>query len=184
MKNQEIYHNYNSEIYFFLLKKVKEEHIAKDILQSTFLKAYENFHQIKDKNKIKAWLFRIARNEIMNYYNQESAYVSYFQNNVKQNIENNAHFCCSEKFCCFDNFINELPEIYKEVIKLIYTKGKKQKETAVILNINLPTVKARIRRAKSILKKRFTECCHYEVDKNGRLLGEPNCVKCNTVLKG
>lgn len=85
----------------------------------------------------------------------------------------------NEAYCCFDNFINELPLIYKEPIELVYIKGKKQQQVAEILDISLANVKARIRRAKGILKKNFSECCKYEFDKNGSLIGEADCSKCN-----
>lgn len=181
MANKELYDQYHEEIYFFLLKRVNNESIAKDILQNTFLKAYENFHQLKQKSKTRAWLFRIARNEMINYYNRESDYVLRLPNSGKMVSENKSDFCCSEEFCCFDNFINELPEIYKEVIELVYKTGKKQWEAAEILKVSLPTVKARIKRAKSILTKRFKECCHYEVDEKGKLHGEPDCIRCNAL---
>ena len=34
--------------------------------------------------------------------------------------------------CCFDQFLNDLPEKYKLVIDLIYIEGKKQKEIAAL----------------------------------------------------
>ena len=74
--------------------------------------------------------------------------------------------------------INELPEIYKEVIELVYIDGKKQKDAAKHLGISLENVKARIRRAKDMLKKKFKECCKYESNKKGKLIGAPNCSKC------
>jgi RNA polymerase sigma-70 factor (ECF subfamily) len=85
-----------------------------------------------------------------------------------------------EHICCFDKFINDLPEIYKQVIELIYIKGQKQKDVAKELEISLENVKARIKRAKDILKKKFNECCKYEFDKNGKLIGESNCSICRT----
>lgn len=172
METQKIWSQFNEELYFFILKKVKNETAANDIFQNTFLKIHKNLHQLKDEEKLKAWVFQIARNEITNYFKQESLYVA----EVNEPSET-----FSEKYqniCCFDRFINDLPNIYREPIELVYLQGKKQQETSEILDISLANVKARIRRAKDILKKNFNECCKYEFDKNGSLIGEPNCSKC------
>lgn len=47
------------------------------------------------------------------------------------------------------------------------------------LGISLPNVKARIRRAKNILKDRFTNCCKYIRNEQDQLAGEPDCAICN-----
>ncbi|HUH73905.1 MAG TPA: sigma-70 family RNA polymerase sigma factor [Chitinophagales bacterium] len=116
--------------------------------------------------------FQIARNEIINYFNNETVYTDEIDSNQEIALQQYQHICC------FDKFINELPEIYKEVIELVYIKGLKQKEVAATLDISLENVKVRIRRVKEILKKRFNECCKYEFDKNGHLTGESNCSIC------
>ncbi len=172
METQKIWNTYNNQLYFFILKKVKNKSAANDILQNTFFKIHKNLHQIKEEEKAKSWVFQIARNEITNFFKQEAVYVSALSE---------AKTPMSDKYqniCCFDTFINTLPAIYKEPIELVYIKGKKQQQAADLLAISLPNLKARIRRAKEILKKNFNECCKYEIDKNGNLKGEPNCAKC------
>ncbi|SRX55460.1 sigma-70 family RNA polymerase sigma factor [Aequorivita sp. CIP111184] len=173
METQKIWSQFNNELYFFILKKVKNEHATNDIFQNTFLKIHKNLCQVKEEEKIKAWVFQIGRNEITNYFKQESLYVGAL-NEDKETFSDKY-----QNVCCFDRFINDLPLIYRKPIELVYIKGKKQQEAAEILAISLANLKARIRRAKDILKKNFNECCKYEFDKNGSLIGESNCSKCN-----
>jgi len=172
METQKIWNRFNEEVYFFVLKKVKNETAANDIFQNTFLKIHKNLHQLKEEEKVKAWVFQITRNEIANHFKNESKYIAPIKENDTVISEKN------EAYCCFDKFINDLPTIYREPVELVYLKGKKQQEAAEILNISLANVKARIRRSKDILKEKFSECCKYEFDKNGSLIGEPNCQKC------
>jgi RNA polymerase sigma-70 factor (ECF subfamily) len=173
METQQIWQKYSSALYFFILKKVKNESEANDILQNTFLKIHRKLHQLKHSEKAKAWVFQIARNEIANFYKKENKFTSALPETPDSVPEKN------DAFCCFDTFINQLPRIYKEAIELVYIKGKKQEESAEILGISLANIKARIRRSKDILKEKFIECCQYQFDKNGNLIGEPNCPKCN-----
>ncbi|MEM6525293.1 MAG: sigma-70 family RNA polymerase sigma factor [Bacteroidota bacterium] len=173
MDSQEIYQKYGQEVYFFILKRVKEKNIANDIFQSTFLKIHKSIHQLKDDQKSRAWAFQICRNEIADYFNKEltndSPAVSY----------SNDSYDAGGNICCFDRFIDNLPEINREVIVLTYLTGKKQEEVAEILQMSIANVKARIRRSKALLKKQFLECCKYEINAKGKLIGVPNCSVCS-----
>lgn len=172
METQKIWKQFNEELYFFILKKVKNETATNDIFQNTFLKIHKNLHQLKEEEKAKAWVFQIARNEIANHFKNETKHIGAVEEIEEIISEKN------QAYCCFDRFINDLPIIYREPIQLVYIKGKKQQEAAEILQISLANVKARIRRSKDILKEKFSECCKYELDKNGSLIGEPDCSVC------
>ena len=176
METKKIWDNFNEELYFYILKRVKNIDIANDIFQDTFLKIHSNLSSLKEDEKARAWVFQITRNEIFNYFNKESVYSEKLDSNIEVFTQQYEHICC------FDKFIDNLPEIYRQVIELIYIEGKKQKDVAKELEISLENVKARVKRAKDILKKEFNECCKYELDKNGKLIGESNCSKCKTEL--
>lgn len=172
METQDIWDTFNNDLYFFILKKVKDKNEANDIFQNTFLKIHKNLPKLKKAEKVKAWVFQIARNEIVNYFNAEAIHLD--KSNSKEALLVEEY----QLVCCFDRLINELPTIYKEVIEMIYIKGYKQKEVAATLGISLENTKARVRRAKDILKEKFKVCCKYEVNKKGKLIGEPDCHVC------
>lgn len=167
----DIWKRMGDEIYFFILKKVKDRNIANDVFQEVFLKIHANISSLKQEGKLKSWAFQIVRNEIANYFNKENKYIDFEENKAEINEEN-------INYCCFDKFLNELSHPYKEVMELVYVEGKKQGEVSEILGITLANVKIRIKRAKESLKQKLQECCHYEVDKEGNLVGEPNCNCC------
>ncbi|PRX44411.1 MULTISPECIES: sigma-70 family RNA polymerase sigma factor [Salegentibacter] len=172
MDTQEIWRAHSEEVYFFILKRVKDTEAASDILQNTFYNTHKNLNQIEDLIKIRSWVFQIARNEIADYFKREAKYSVRLKGEEDKGAEK------YQDICCFNRFIEELPEHYKSVIKLVYIDGKTQIEAAQVLKISLANVKARIRRAKSLLKQRFNECCKYEINKNGQLTGEPDCAEC------
>ncbi|WP_418603019.1 sigma-70 family RNA polymerase sigma factor [Hwangdonia sp.] len=172
METQNIWNNFSDELYFFILKKVKNKEVTNDVFQNAFLKIHTNLPKLKKEEKVKAWVFQIARNEINNHFNKESS------DATKLGAVKDIDLQQYEHICCFDKFINDLPEIYKQVIELIYIRGKKQKDVAQALDISLENVKARVKRAKGILKNKFNQCCKFELDKNGKLIGESNCAIC------
>ena len=122
MDTQSVWNNLNSEVYFFILKKVKDRNAANDILQNSFLKIHKNIAHLKTATKVRAWVFQIVRNEIINYFHQESLYVEQVREN--EEIPNEEYYDA----CCFDQFRNELAEKYKLVIDLIYIEGKNRKK--------------------------------------------------------
>lgn len=169
MDSREIYQKYYSALYFFILKRVKNEVATQDILQTTFLKIHEKKHQLKDVTKLKAWVFQIARNEIINHFNDLDT----------QPLNEVPAEMVAETACCLDRFIEELPTPYQIVVTLVYLEGKNQQEAAELLGLTLAAIKARIRRAKEILKEQFIVCCKYQLNDKNQLVGEPDCEVCD-----
>lgn len=172
METLNIWDNFSDELYFFILKKVKHKHVANDIFQNTFLKIHEKLSTLREEKRAKAWVFQIARNEVINHFNKESNYIDQLHNSEVDDVQETSYACC------FDKFINDLPEKYKSVVEMVYINGHKQKDVAKKLEISLENTKARIRRAKDMLKNRLMECCQYGLNKKGNLIGEPNCSTC------
>ena len=109
METQKVWHNFNEELFFFILKKVKNESATNDIFQNTFLKIHKKLHQLENDEKVRAWIFQIARNEIANYFNKESVYLP------SVNLQNETALEKYQSICCFDKFVYELPDIYKKM---------------------------------------------------------------------
>ncbi len=170
MDSEEIYQKYYSTLFFFILKRVKDEVATKDILQTSFLKIHEKKHLLRDKSKLKAWVFQIVRNEINNHF--KAIDTQPFIELPSETLE--------ESSCCLDRFIDELPDIYQIPVKLIYLEGKSQQETADHLGITLAATKGRIRRAKEDLKESFISCCKYQINEKNQLVGEPDCEDCGS----
>ena len=173
MENKEIWETYNEQLYFFILKRVNDKDASNDIFQNAFLKIILHHQTLKDQEKIKAWVFQITRNEIANYFLQKSKH--------KISVASQQQYVSPSEYldiCCFDRFIKNLPNTYREAIELVYLEGKKQSEAAEILNISMANVKARIRRGKALLKKNFNECCRFEFNEDGNLTGDPDCAYC------
>ncbi len=174
LKTVDIWNEHYTEIFFFVLKRVKNTDSTHDIIQNTFLKIHNNLKTVKQTSKVKSWVFQIARNEIINFYNSSTKVKD--SSNVTSDWLTEGQY---NSLCCFDKFVNELPDKYRTVIILVYFEGKKLLEVTKELELSLANVKARVRRGKEMLKENFRKCCKYNVDENGKLVGESNCVRCN-----
>jgi len=173
----EVWDKFHDNIYHFILKRVKNETDTEDILQEVFLKIHLKKDTLRDESKLQSWIYQISRNSIADYYKAESK----SPDNEVPDLEDVevGFYGKQEMFCCLHPFIDELPDKYKNAIKLSDLEGKKQQEVAEIIGISLSGAKSRVQRAREILKARFVDCCNFSMDENGNLVGEQDCARCN-----
>jgi len=62
-----VYAQYRALLYFIIVSIVKNEEDAKDILQDTFLKIYENIGTLRDDSAFHGWVSGIAKNLALNH---------------------------------------------------------------------------------------------------------------------
>lgn len=71
---QSTYKEMSRQIYWYVLKKVNKEEIAEDIAAETFMKLVENVNILNERPQsgVKAWLYTVARNKVIDYYRKYS----------------------------------------------------------------------------------------------------------------
>lgn len=67
---EEIYERYFKEVYRFSLKLCKNQALAEEITQETFVKALDSFDSFKGTCKVNTWLCQIAKNNYFNILNK------------------------------------------------------------------------------------------------------------------
>lgn len=61
---------YQSRLYWHIRRLIVDHDTAQDVLQETFIKAFQNFHQFKQDSQLYTWLYRIATNEALQQLNK------------------------------------------------------------------------------------------------------------------
>ena len=109
-----------------------------------------------------------------------NAIIDFYRSQKKNTIElqDNSYAVSEEKLsdiqladCCLMAFIKKLPDIYSEAIILTELQGVSQKELAERLNISYTGAKSRVQRARKLLKQAILDCCPYQFDKYGNIIG-------------
>lgn len=179
MTTKYVWDTYAQDIKRFILSKTKDESVADDILQETFIKVHTKLQTLKDDDKLKSWLFSVARYTLMDYFKTKKIKVELNDFEVTDTFENHEH---TEKDCLRGILVN-LPKKYREPIFLSDIMGLKQKEVAKRLNLSLSTVKSQIQRGRKQIAQGFMDCCGYEMNNDGYLVGElkdkDDCKICN-----
>lgn len=139
----------------------KDHYLAQDILQETFIKAFNNMGQLKDGGNVGAWLTTIATRTAIDFIRKQERWNDIPIENVFIEKETISQLLsCTveaeveqkwlkENLRCI---IDELPPNFRAVIILKYIHELKDQEIAEILDENVGTVKSRIHRAKDKLK--------------------------------
>lgn len=118
MEFEEIYNQYFRDVYKFVLSLSRNEKIAEDITQETFLKALKNIDKFNGNCKINVWLCQIAKNTYFSYYDKQKRYVGY---DIDERVSNDniaSSLSNKDEALQIHKALHLLDEPYKEVFTL------------------------------------------------------------------
>ncbi|MCH5225577.1 MAG: sigma-70 family RNA polymerase sigma factor [Muribaculaceae bacterium] len=149
---------HQERIFGYILRIVKNEDIANDIFQETFVKAILTIKQGRytENGKFPAWISRIAHNLIIDFFRQEKS-----ENHQSADIEdvdilNRKELCEAtiEDVLVSDqirqdvkSLIQELPPLQREVLNMRYYQNLSFKEIAAMTGVSINTALGRMRYA-------------------------------------
>ncbi len=150
----------------YVLSVVKNTDDMHDIMQEVFLKAYTHYNSLNDTNKLKQWLYSIARNEVNAHFNAKKKLQQlHIDDDTEEVLVLNGDF---ER--CIDTFINALPPKYSQAVQLAEIENLPQTELAKRLNISYSGAKTRVQRGREKLKQLMQQCCHINHDNYGNIV--------------
>lgn len=137
---------YRSKIYTTALRITKDEWVAEEILQDTFLKIWIAREQLKDIDNFEGWLYTVARNITYNVLKRTAREKGNFDRLVQDSItlfypEADYHIQAKEFQKILDQAISRLPAKQKATYQLIKEQYLKREEAAAKLNVSPETVK-------------------------------------------
>jgi RNA polymerase sigma-70 factor (ECF subfamily) len=182
MKNniEDIWLKFGNKLKVFIVSKVKNESIADDILQDAFVKIHANIDKLKDDAKIQPWIYQITRNLIVDHFRGIKKDRGELQNLFPDADDSSDDFM-SEALQDMIQMMGDLPPEYCEALCLTELDGLSQKVYAEKKGISYTAAKARVQRARKKLKDMLMNCCHYQFDRYGTVIGiyPAHCCCCN-----
>jgi RNA polymerase sigma-70 factor (ECF subfamily) len=136
---------------------------AEDITQNVFLKLFENYNSINDKNKIDIWVFKTAKFEAFNYYRGKKTKVDQFKVADTDELEIGSDFDVLEIIEMKDlkekieSELENIPIEQKEVFVLKEFGGLRYEEISDIIGIDEKLVKSRIHLARKKLMLKLSK---------------------------
>lgn len=148
--------DFTRSIFCFLYKSLKDEDAVNDLVQDCFLKLWQNRDKV-DKTKIKAWLFSVAYNSMLNYIKLESRKTEINDHLNTQKTFQNHDF---DLKVIIDKALNSLPAVQRSTILLRDLEGYNYKEIAEILKLSESQVKVYLFRGRQKIKNSIKSLTH------------------------
>lgn len=143
---ESIVHNYSEPLYWQIRRLVLSHDDANDVLQNTFIKAWQNIEYFRGEAKMSTWLYRIAFNECLTFMNrrraEEQISLDDIDSEVINKLESDAYFNGEEIQKTFMKAIHQLPEKQQMVFNLKYFKEMKYDEMSEIFGTSIGALKA------------------------------------------
>jgi RNA polymerase sigma-70 factor (ECF subfamily) len=136
---------------------------AEDVAQEALLRAYRNFDRLRDRNRFRGWLvriaFRLAIDRLRSRKRREERDTLWSQPEHRLPAATAEDLAASSEFQVhLDNALAELPEKLRLVLLLAAMEGHTIEEIAALVGISIGTVKSRIFYARKQLAEKLR--CH------------------------
>lgn len=147
---------HQSRLYWHIRRLIVDHSLAQDVLQDTFIKAFQNFHQFKKESKLYTWLYRIATNEALQQLNKMKK-MQKTDEDAEYHLQNltaeNASATGEEIEIILQKAIHTLPDKQKLVFTLRYYDELPYEEISNILEMSVGTCKTNYHYAKQKIEE-------------------------------
>ena len=172
-----IHDQYYHRVRKFILASVRDESVADDLAQETFIKIQRRLDTLRDRSKISSWIFRIAYHLCQDHF--RGLKNSSTQEEIHEGLVNLQETPLQKKLeqeemsRCVQDQLNLLPESMRSVLIFADVMDFTHQEIADILGLTVENAKVRLHRARKKLKAILGEKCTFEVDERNVLICEP-----------
>jgi RNA polymerase sigma-70 factor (ECF subfamily) len=158
---------YQKTVFHIIVKIIRNPEDARDLIQETFMRAFNTLETYRSEYRFSTWLCKIAANCSIDYLRKKKikAYsmdkpLETSDGTVEVELQDDSanpeeDLLRKQRIVSIEEAIESLPPKYKEVIIYRHQDDKSYEEIARIMNLPIGTVKARIFRARELLKKRL-----------------------------
>jgi len=147
---------YQKQLSLFIRSRVGSHEDTEDILNDVFSKLARQTEEKKVSGSIAAWLYRVTRNSIVDYYRSKKEFEELPEELTEEAKDKSA---ISQLSKCMLPMIRTLPETYRQPLLLSEIEGLSNREVSAALGISLAALKSRILRGRQKLHGKLVNCC-------------------------
>ena len=159
----ELVNKYQKPVHALVWRKVGDFHIAEEITQDTFLKAYQRLATLKKPQRFASWLYVIAANHCSTWLRKKRLRTQSLEGTSSAQlekatyseyvIEENERTAVETRREAVKKLLAKLQESERTVITLHYFGEMSSVEISAFLGVSENTIRSRLRRAQQRLKK-------------------------------
>lgn len=152
-------HQHSGMLFTICRRYARDESMAKDFLQDSWLRIYNNLDKYDSSRPFEAWIKRITVNECLKNIRSQKNYFEELNDIQVDHTETPIEKLNNEDLMVL---INALPLVYKTVFNLYVIDGYSHKEIAELLNIKESTSRSKLARGRTWLKEKLNFQKHKE----------------------
>ena len=156
--------HFRSKIFHFSWLMCGSPEDAEEVAQETLLKVFENFDQLREPERVRAWVFRIARNVCL-MQRRKSVFAPAHELSIDELPPSDqlpdlasapeGSVLHTELRAVIDRVIVELPPSYRAVVLLRDLEELTTDETAQVLGLSTDVVKTRLHRGRAAMRQKL-----------------------------
>ncbi len=162
----ELVEKYQKQVHALVWRKIGDFHIAEEITQDTFLKAYQKLGTLKKPQRFVSWLYVIASNRCKTWLDKKNTRKQLLEDkDIAQSdettyseymLEENERITVETQRDVVKKLLAKLGESERTIMTLHYFGEMSCSEIGAFLGVSANTVKSRLRRAQQRLQKEET----------------------------
>ena len=151
----EIFNLYKLPLYYFILRRIRNETDAEDLVMETFERAFASIKYFIPLVRLSTWLHEIAKNRIIDFVRTKKITppMTELDYTIKDTYTPERICIYNQEFKIVQEGIRTLKNEVHKKLMIMYCQGWKMREIASELEIPLGTVQNYIHRTKNKLKK-------------------------------
>jgi RNA polymerase sigma-70 factor (ECF subfamily) len=159
---RDLFTKYHQSLFNFVLYRVKDEVIADDIVQDTFLRVWKHRNSIKPNQSFFSYIAKISNNLCMDYFRHENVKLRHQEHipQLTQSVADNPAIQYESKILedKIQSIVNNsLPEKCREIFILSRVNGLANQDIAELLEVSRRTVENQLYRALKVLRSKLKD---------------------------
>lgn len=170
---EDVWRQFGAEVRSFVRRRVSDPYRADDIVADTLLRVHRNLGSLEDRDRLAPWLFRIARNAVIDEYRRVAANREVLDAAPGERLvdgvgdPDEADVVQSELANCLRPLLGQLSPESRRAIELTDLDGVTQASAARREGISVSGMKSRVQRARRQLADVLNRCCTLTLDARG-----------------
>ena len=152
-----IYEKYSGKLYSFGLKYLRSTSEAEELVQSVFLKLWENHKNLRKESSFKSYIFTIAYNDICKLFRKRNYRQKFIDDTLYENSQSSSEIEDGIDYQSVleqvQQIVDKLPERQKTIFLKSRQEGKSTKEIAEEVGISPGTVDNYISESLKFIRK-------------------------------
>lgn len=154
---KELYDLFSNPMFNICIRMTGSRDEAEDIVQDSFIKAFQKLSELKDKRRFGAWLRKIVVNNCLKHASNKIDFKTLSDENHAP-AEPTTDWIEDFSHAALHNAIKALPDGCRQIFLLYVVENYSHKDIGSMLSISESTSKSQYARAKKLLKQKLVSC--------------------------